>query len=292
MLDHPPSPERLATVAAALDRLPTGVDRAARDEAARLIGYTSAHLGNPGADLVVAVVGVGGSGKSTLVNTMARRRVSAAGTRRPTTTEIVAWGGDRLPAVLDRLRRTVPGKMVAGSVPPLPGLVVVDTPPPEVTDADGRPLCHSVIDVADVCLLVAAANRYADAAGFEMARRAAGRGAAVVVVLNRLPPTPELQRELRSDFARKLAVGGVAPGIGPDDVIAVAEGPISRERHGLASEAVLGVIKELERLGADRDAVRAAAVAGTLHRTAGLLAALRAGLVTAAARRIELSDPV
>lgn len=292
VLDHPPSPQRLAIVAAALDRLPSGVDPAVREEAARLVGYLGAHIGSPGGDLVVAVIGVGGSGKSTLVNTLARRRVTAAGTRRPTTTELVAWGGDRLPAVLDPLRRTVPGKMVDGSVPPPPGLVVVDTPPPDVTGADGRPLSHSAIDVADVCVLVAAANRYADRAGFDLALRAAGRGAAVVFVLNRLPPTPELQRELRSDFARKLAVRGVAPGIGADDVIAVAEGVISGERSGLASEAALDLRKELERLGAERDAVRAAAVAGTIGRTAGLLATLRAELVTAAARRIELSDPV
>lgn len=279
-------------MAAALDRLPAGVDPVSRAEASRLVGYTSTHLEDAGGDLVVAVVGVGGSGKSTLVNTLARRRVSAAGTRRPTTTEVVAWGGDRLAAVLDRLRRTMPGKMVDGSVPPPPGLVVVDTPPPEVTDDAGLPWCHAVIDVADVCVLVAAANRYADAAGFELALRASRRGAAMVFVLNRLPPTPELQRELRGDFARKLAAAGVAPGIGPDDVIAVAEGVISRERLGLASEAGLDLRKELERLGAERSAVRRAAMAGTLRRMSGLLAGLQAELVTAAARRVELLDPV
>jgi hypothetical protein len=149
-----------------------------------------------------------------------------------------------------------------------------------------------VIDLADVCIVVAAANRYADAAGFDLARRAADLGSALVIVHNRLPPTPELQRELRADYAHKLAVAGVSPSIGPDDVIALAEGVVSVERHGLASEAVLGLRKELQRLTEEHAAVRAAALAGRLRRASELLAALRGALVVEAARRVSLSDPV
>ena len=292
MLDHAPSPERLARVAAALDRVRSGIPEAAAAEAGHLLGYLSAHVSDPDDALVVAVVGVGGSGKSTLINTLARRRVTATGSRRPTTVVTVAWGGDQLPAVLDPLRRDLPGKMVDGSVPPPAGLVLLDTPPPEVVGPDGRPICHALIDLADVCVVVTAANRYADAAGFELAARAARRGATVIYVLNRLPATPELQRELRRDFAAKLAAQGVAPGVGADDIFAVAEGVISVERGGLASEAILGVRKELERLAVDSGSLLSSAAVGTMRRLEVLLAEARTGLVAAAARRIELADPV
>jgi hypothetical protein len=153
-------------------------------------------------------------------------------------------------------------------------------------------MCHTLIDLADVCVLVAAANRYADAAGFALARRAARRGVPVVYVLNRLPGTPELQRELRRDYAAKLEAHGVAPGMGADGILAISEGVISVERGGLSTEATLGLRKELERLVGERDRVLASATAGTVRRLEELLAEVRSGLVVAAARRVELSDPV
>jgi hypothetical protein len=248
----------------------------------------------PEADLVVAVVGVSGAGKSTLVNSLARRRLTATGVRRPTTTEPVAWGPDTLPPTLDAMRRRLPGRMVDTLLPPPPGVVILDTPPPDVPDVTGRAVCHDLLDVADACILVTAANRYADAAGFELARRAADRGVTTHFVLNRLPPTPEMQRVLVADFADKLTRAGLMATAEPEGIIAIAEGVISVEREGLASEAVIGLRKAID-LIADptaRVAVMSRTVAGTTAQVQEALVVVRTALITAAARRVELGDPV
>jgi hypothetical protein len=299
MLDHAPSPQRLVTVVAALERIDLGL---AGEEAVTLAGtvrrlvadYLLPRVADPDADLVVAVVGVSGAGKSTLINSLARRRLSAAGARRPTTTEPVAWGPGTLPATLDAMRRRLPGRMVDTLLPPPPGVVLVDTPPPDVRDITGRAVCHDLLDVSDACILVTAANRYADAAGFELARRAADRGVQTVFVLNRLPPTPELQRVLVGDFAGKLARSGLIADADPERIIAIAEGVISVERDGLESEAVLGLRKHLDRIAdpTERAAVIAATVQGTTSQVAAALVVVRTALITAAARRVELGDPV
>ncbi|HAX82705.1 MAG TPA: hypothetical protein DCY40_09075 [Actinobacteria bacterium] len=299
MTDHAPSPQRLATVAAALERI--DLDLAGAEAvvlagtARRLVAeYLLPRVTDPEADLVVAVVGVSGAGKSTLVNSLARRRLTATGVRRPTTTEPVAWGPDTLPPTLDAMRRRLPGRMVDTLLPPPPGVVILDTPPPDVRDVTGRAVCHDLLDVADACILVTAANRYADAAGFELARRAADRGVTTLFVLNRLPPTPELQRVLVADFADKLTRAGLMATAEPEGIIAIAEGVISVEREGLASEAVIGLRKAID-LIADptaRVAVMSRTVAGTTAQVQEALVVVRTALITAAARRVELGDPV
>ncbi len=299
MLDHAPSPSRLAAVAAALQRIDlTMADpaaAAAHGEALRLVGdYLLPRVTHPGDDLVVAVVGVSGSGKSTLLNSLARRRVSGSGSRRPTTIEPVAWGAGALPATLDGARRRLPGRVVDSLIPPPHGLVLVDSPPPDVFGPEGRSICHDLVDLADVCVLVAAANRYADAAGFDLAHRAVRRGMPTVIVLNRLPASPELQRVLLGDFAFKLSRSGILDDPDPSRVVGVAEGLISAERDGLASEAVLTLRKELERLGDDsnRDRVIGATVPATTRRAAYLLQEVRTGVLSAAVRRAALADVV
>ena len=299
MVDHAPSPQRLAAVAAALERLDLGLAGGAavdlRNATRRLVGeYLAPRVAQPDDDLVIAVVGVSGAGKSTLVNSIARRRLTETGTRRPTTLEPVAWGHAVLPANLDSIRRRLPGRMVDTLRSPPDGVVLVDTPPPDVVDASGRSVCDQILDVADACILVAGAHRYADAAGFDLAARAAGRGVATVFVLNRLPVTPELQRVLVSDFAEKLARTGLIERPELASVIAIAEGVVSPEREGLSTDAVTGLRKEVERLSdpQERRRVIDATVAGSTRVVAGALAALRSALITAEARRIQLADPV
>jgi hypothetical protein len=299
MSDHAPSPERLAAVAAALER----IDLTLAGPAAVGLGDATRHLleeyliprtAHPDDDLVVAVVGVSGGGKSTLINSIARRRLTETGTRRPTTTEPVAWGHGTLPATLDAVRHRLAGRMVDTLRPPPEGVVLVDTPPPDVVDASGQPVCDQILDVADACILVAGAPRYADAAGFDLARRAARRGVSTSFVLNRLPPTPELQRILVSDFAEKLARTGLIERPEPGSVIAIAEGVVSPERQGLAAELVTGFRKEVDRLAdpQERRRVAAAAAAGTARVVAARLGTLRQALIAAETRRVQLADPV
>ena len=299
MPDHAPSPERLAAVATALERIDLTLAGTAavdlRNATRRLVGeYLAPRVAHPDDDLVIAVVGVSGAGKSTLFNSIARRRLTETGARRPTTLEPVAWGHASLPASLDAIRRRLPGRMVDTLRPPPDGVVLVDTPPPDIVDDSGEPVCAQILDVADACILVAGAHRYADAAGFDLAARAARRGLTTVFVLNRLPATPELQRVLISDFVGKLARSGLIERPEPGSVIAIAEGVVSSDREGLSTDGVTGLRKEVERLADphERRRVINAAVAGSTRRVADALAVLRGALITAEARRIELTDPV
>jgi GTPase SAR1 family protein len=108
--------------------------------------------------LMVAVIGPGGSGKSTLVNSLAGvDGLSDAGTRRPTTTEVVLVcrsSGDA--AFLDPLFNPEDLRVIVE-----PGafqmdhLLLVDTPDIDSThQAVHRPLVKRVIEMADVLLCV------------------------------------------------------------------------------------------------------------------------------------------
>lgn len=299
MLDHAPSPDRLASVATALDRVDLGLAGgaavAARDRALRSIrDYLVPRIAHADDGLVIAVVGVSGSGKSTLINSLARRRITETGTLRPTTIEPIAWGGEMLPATLDALRRRLPGRMVDSLRPPPDGVTLVDTPPPGVLDGAGASIAAQVLAVADACVLVAGAHRYADAAGFELAALASARDLPIVFVLNRLPPTPEMQRMLIEDFAAKLAGRGLIARPAVEAIVAIPEGVVSSERSGLATDAVLGLRKEVERLADphQRMMVLRASVSRSVEMLEADLDTVRRALIEAEARRSALADPV
>lgn len=246
---------------------------------------------DPDRPLVVVVAGPSGTGKSTLINTLADRTVTAAGPRRPTTTEPVAWTGGVLPEVLDGIRSRLPGIVVETLKAPPGGIVLIDTPPPETWDHDGTSVADDLIDAADGVVLVVSAGRYADEAGLALARRARLGGAWQAFVLNRLPPVPEMQRPLVADFALKLVQAEVIPSDDPDAVIAVEESPIDGGPR-LPAEAVIGLSKELERLGDPvvRDEVLRSVGAGARRRLQRLLSGLRTALIDVEAERAARLD--
>jgi hypothetical protein len=297
-MPDPPAAD-LGGVADALGRLDLslggdGAERA-RAEAERLVtGYLIPRLRDPDGNIVVAVVGVSGSGKSTLVNSLARRRVTEEGARRPTTIEPVAWSAGDFPATLDAVRRRMPGKLVETLRPAAPGITIVDTPPPGMRSPAGVRMAHEVVEVADACVVVASANRYADAAGFELARLASDRGIPVVFVMNRLPPTPEIEETLISDYVTKLAAAGLVPSAGAEAVISINEGPVVGERGALPSDWVTGLRKEVERLADSqvRSEVISSGVSRGTARLRALLATIRDEVIAAESRRVQLRDPV
>ena len=152
---------------------------------------------------VVAIVGASGTGKSTILNSLAGRRLVDAGARRPTTTEPTVWTGTRTPGTLAALRKTVPGRVAHTIRKPPEHMAFVDTPPPDVSDDVGL----HILDVADACLLVVSATRYADATGFGLAERASRRGIPIAVVLNRLPAGTAADDLIR-DLSAKLGTVG------------------------------------------------------------------------------------
>lgn len=299
MIDHAPSPESLQGIGDALMRADLSLlgDEAERfrlDTYSLAAEYLGPRLREPTGALVVAVAGVSGSGKSTLVNSLARRRISHGGTRRPTTVEPVAWTGTRLPPTLDALRRRMPGRLVDTLRPPPEGMVLVDTPPPGVVDDHGEPIAAQILAVADVCVLVAGASRYADASGFEMADLARDRGMPIVFVLNRAPAAPELSRTLVDDFATKLAGRGLLTRPDRESIVTIAEGPVSDDTGGLPGEWIAGLRKELEALAEplERAAVVRTGIERGIARLDESLSTIRSMLIAAESRRVTLLDPV
>jgi len=253
-------------------------------------GYLLPRREAPDGPLVVAVVGETGSGKSTIVNSLARHRVTATGSLRPTTTRGVVWTAEPLPATLDQLRGD-DGLAVVTEGSGLPeGIIVVDTPPPGYSGLDGTSIASAVLDRADVCLLVASGLRYADVGVWALLRRAVRRRLPIVVVLNRLPEDPGVQEAVAGDMARRLVDIGAAAEPARAPLVTVAEGPIVSESGGLPPEWVARVRKELDALGdlASRRATISRALQAARRDVERGLLSLREAMVDASLVRGEL----
>lgn len=299
MIDHAPSPDRLQALATLLERIDlTGVGDGAERRRLRAMraarDYLAPRIGAEDDTLVVAVIGLGGSGKSTMLNSLAGRPVSPVGALRPTTSEPIAWTSGAIPETLAGLRSEIPGSLVDSWRSPPEGVVLVDTPPPEIVGDDGRSIVRRVLEVADAVLFVTSAVRYADAAGFDLLAIAESRGLSVIVVLNRAPVAAEDQRPVAADLASRLARLGILRHGDTAAVTTVAEGAVSPETGGLSRDSVLRVRKELETIAdpqARPDVIRSA-IRGTLRLLSEDLRAIRGYVIDAEVRRVELVDRV
>ena len=299
MIDHAPSPDQLLRLSATLERLDltsTGELAEVRRRRAAIVAgqYLVPRLESDSDTIVVAVVGPSGGGKSTIVNSLARRRISDVGSLRPTTLEPVAWTDGEVPSTLDGLRSRVAGSLVDSLRPPPEGVVVVDTPPPEVVDDSGVSIVGQILEIADAVVFVAGANRYADAGGFALLELAAARRLPTVMVLNRLPQSSESHQAIAADFAAKLAARRLLPRPSADLVTTIAEGRVSSDTGALAPEVVASVAKDLEAMAdpQSRPDIIAAVIAGSIRRLRDDLAVIRTHVFDRATRRVELLDPM
>jgi hypothetical protein len=186
----------------------------ARAERLKLLGqiddYLLPRLRQSGAPILVALVGSTGAGKSTLMNSLVGKQVSATGIRRPTTNSPVLacnpsdvrWFAENvfLPT-LPRVRQqglAMPGRdglLVLAASDGMPeGVAVLDTPDIDSVVQAHRDFANQFLDASDLWLFVTTARRYADAAVWEMLKDGRDRGAALAIALSRVPPgaTPEL----------------------------------------------------------------------------------------------------
>ncbi|MBO3087681.1 GTPase domain-containing protein [Cellulomonas dongxiuzhuiae] len=241
-----------------------GVEEA-RASRARLVDQLDEHLvprlTELSAPAVVVVAGSTGAGKSTLVNSLVGREVSAAGVLRPTTREPVLvhhpLDADLLShhPVLDEVQA-----VAADTVPR--GIAILDAPDLDSVLDSNRDTAHRLLEAADLWLFVTTASRYGDALPWRVLRSAVERSTSVAMVLNRVPaaslPT------VRGDLLDRLRAHGLAgaplfviPDVGPHS------GP-------LTTAVVAPVLRWLNMLaGPDRART---VVARTLR---GALAALR-----------------
>ena len=192
------------------------------------------------APILVALVGSTGAGKSTLVNSIVGAQVSATGIRRPTTNSPVLachpdeadWFAENvfLPTVprvrqegLARSGRD--GLLVLAASEGMPkGVALLDTPDIDSVVSAHRDFAHQFLDASDLWLFMTTASRYADAAVWELLEYAKERGAALGIVLSRVPPSsgPELTKH----FGAMLE----ANGLGENDRFVINETVITDSR--------------------------------------------------------------
>ena len=193
--------------------------RAVREITAQLDDYVLPRLATIDAPLLAVVGGSTGAGKSTLVNSLVGRKVSAPGVIRPTTRAPVLvhhasdarWFTDDriLPGLARSSGSTNDSRslilVVDDSIPP--GLAILDAPDIDSVVAENRMLAAQLLAAADLWLFVTSAARYADQVPWDFLRRAADRSAAVAIVLDRTPP--EAVDTITTHLARMLASRGL-----------------------------------------------------------------------------------
>jgi len=199
----------------------------ARAERVKLLSqiddYLLPRLRQSGAPILVALVGSTGAGKSTLMNSLVGKQVSATGIRRPTTNspvlachpDDVRWFAENvfLPT-LPRVRQqglAMPGRdglLVLATSEGMPkGVALLDTPDIDSVVQAHREFAHQFLDASDLWFFVTTARRYADAAVWEMLKDARDRGAALALALSRVPPSASA--ELAAHFDAMLEANGL-----------------------------------------------------------------------------------
>lgn len=196
-------------------------DRALQREISEQLGdYVVPRLENLEAPLLVVVGGSTGAGKSTLVNSIVGRRVTATGVLRPTTRTpvLVHHPADtewfRSGRVLPEFVRTGSNSRRANTIRQVacstlwPGVAVLDAPDFDSIDETNRDMAEQLLGAADLWLFVTSAARYADQVPWDYLRRASERDASVAVVLDRT--SPEALVDVRRHLAHMLSEHGLS----------------------------------------------------------------------------------
>lgn len=231
-----------------------------RDDAERARGavirtiteYLIPRLEEPDAPVVAAIIGSSGTGKSTVVNSLANDRISDVGPLRPTTRNPVLWAhrehGNRywsefVARVRDRVGSTV--EVVIGDDELTQQLTVIDTPPAEFVAASGRRPAVDALALADLCVFVTSPSRYADISAWDFLREIRWRGVPMLFVLNRLPPDRDEAVALLNDFAGRLHSQGLLLEADAAMVFGIDEALGDRWHGGLDPSAVGALRNEL-----------------------------------------------
>src|SRR3984957_18487139 len=196
-------------------------------ERAKLISqiddYLLPRVRESAAPLLVALVGSTGAGKSTLVNSIVGTQVSLTGVRRPPTNspglachpDDIHWFAENmfLPT-LPRVRQeglARPGRdgllVLAASEGMTKGIALLDTPDIDSVVRAHYDFAYQFLDASDLWLFMTSASRYADAPVWELLQHARERGAALGVVLSRVPPSH--RTELVAHFNAMLDANGI-----------------------------------------------------------------------------------
>ena len=270
--------ERLAAVADrrwAMAERPGGSRDRARELREHVHSYLLPRIRNLDSPLVVLLLGPTGSGKSTLINTLAGALVSRTGVLRPTTRDAVL-----LATEADAVRLSagplaaIPSQRVERAVAPVSsaGVAVVDAPDIDSIEHDNRTLADSLVELADLCVFVTTATRYADRVPWDVLRRVQARGLPVIVLVNRLPRADDDVRTILDDVRRLMSGAGLATPTsgGRLEILGVAEGELASDDWRFGPNAVRPLLRRISELQRDRDARRALAERALAGALAGI----------------------
>jgi len=243
------------------------------------------------APLLVVVGGSTGAGKSTLVNSLVGRRVTAAGLLRPTTRSPVLvhhpddarwFGQDRLLPDLVRTDHATDDphalQLVAADTVP-EGLAILDAPDVDSVEEHNRTIAAQLLAAADLWLFVTSAARYSDQVPWDYLRQAAERSTSVAIVLDRTPA--DAVHTVAAHLARMLA----SRGLKDSPLFTVDEAPVSEDGL-LPAEEVAEIRGWLVSLAEDVDA-RGLVVRQTLDGTIRTLGRQTYAIADAAAAQLE-----
>lgn len=249
-----PSLEKLA---ASLTEVEFTLPTAGREEAERVrttivrtvTEYLLPRLNEPDAPVVAAVIGSSGTGKSTIVNSLANDRISDVGPLRPTTRSPVLWahrdhGGRYWSEFVARVRERVGSavEVVIGDDELTRQLTLIDTPPAEYISPSGRSPAVDALALADLCVFVTSPSRYADISAWDFLREIRWRGVPMLFVLNRLPPDRDQAIALLNDFAARLHENSLL--LEPDAAMVFGVGEAVGDRwHGGLDPVSVGALR-------------------------------------------------
>lgn len=221
--------------------------------------YLEPRLASPGGPLVVVVFGPTGSGKSTIVNTLAGRPISRSGVLRPTTHQAVVWVHARhADAVAGMLGDSGPVELVTDEHPVLRSLALVDTPDIDSIVEEHRVQTAAVLAAADVAIAVTTPQRYADAVPWEVLADLTERALDVVVVMNRASRRSAGAVADLAGLLRDARVGGVES---TADITVIQEQRVRADGR-LHGAALRQLARRLELLAADHTTVARRGLAG------------------------------
>jgi GTP-binding protein EngB required for normal cell division len=210
---------------------------------------------------VVALVGATGSGKSSLFNAIARMDIAPVGARRPLTTTPMAcvWGELGSETLLDWLKVPADRRITRESVldaddqAALHGLVLLDLPDHDSTEAVHRVEVDRLVRMVDLMIWVVDPQKYADNAlhaGY--LQKLTSHDGVMLVVLNQVDKlSPEEVETCVTDLRRLLDGDGLARvGIVP---VSATRGDGVEELRSLLSDVVQDRFAVIERIESDLD---------------------------------------
>ncbi|HEX6684177.1 MAG TPA: GTPase [Candidatus Limnocylindrales bacterium] len=203
---------------------------------------------------VVALAGSTGTGKSSIFNELAGKRLSPTGVRRPTTGETHAcvWGSEDAGRLLDWLGV---GKRHQRPADTLDGLVLLDLPDFDSVETAHRDEADRLLAVADLIVWVLHPQKYADKLvhASYLARFHRHREITVVVLNQADLLSKEDLEECEEDLRRLLSADGLS-GV-PVLTASTVKEPGLQALTGTLARSVAARQAALRRLAADLDEV-------------------------------------